>query len=319
MKSDNSRLLLAGIAVNWHCDTEVFDLLKSWPVTPRFELIVVDNSDSLGSDLPGARVLRPSHNLGFGGAVNAALDASQAPLILILNPDAHPLPGALESLIEGFERHPGTAGLAPRLVSADGASQHRWQLRKVPNLATLLLQTLMIPAGQGSLSEPHAESAVEQPAAAALAFRRTALDSVGGFDDRFYPAWFEDVDLARRLQDRGLKILYWPDSTFEHQLGTTVRKLGYGRFLWIYYRNLTRYLEKHHSRFSATAARLLLALAATIRIPLLAFRKPQRAASRGVAIAGLGALILGAVSRWRLPRTFDLEHSADSSTKTAAD
>lgn len=304
--------LLSGIAVNWHCDSEVHALVAAWPVDSRFELIVVDNSGSLGPDPPRARVLRPSRNLGFGGAVNDALDYCQGPLVLILNPDAHPFPGALESLLEGFERHPETAGLAPRLVSGDGTCQHRWQLRELPRLSTLLLQTLMIPAGRGPVNEPTAEHPIEQPAAAALALRRSALDEVGGFDDSFYPAWFEDVDLARRLRDRGRRTLYWPESTFEHQLGATVSKLGYSRFLWIYYRNLTHYLEKHHSAFSAAVARVLLTIAATVRLPLLAFRKPQRAASRSAAVAGLVALILGSLTNWRLPRKFQLELSAES-------
>lgn len=319
MMREDSGPLLSAIAVNWHCDIEVHELVAAWPDDPRFELMVVDNSASLESDLPGVEVLRPKRNLGFGGAVNAALDLSHGPVVLILNADTQPFPGALDSLLEGFERHPDTAGLAPKLVSSDGSSQHRWQLRKLPRLSTLLLQTLMIPAGRGSLDEPPAGSAIEQPAAAALALRRSVLESLRGFDDGFYPAWFEDVDLARRLRDRGRSVLYWPESTFEHQLGTTVGKLGYSRFLWIYYRNLTRYLEKHHSGSSATMARLLLMIAATVRLPLLAFRKPQRAASRSAAVAGLGALILGSVTKWRLPRTFQLELSAQSGIKPTAD
>ncbi len=295
---------LAGIAVNWHCDEELLKLVAAWPVDSRFELIVVDNSRSLGGRLVGARLLEPERNLGFGGAVNAALEVTEAPAILILNADVRPAPAALESLIDGLKQHPEASGLAPRLESADGSTQHRWQLRPIPRVSTLLLHSLMIPAGQGPVVEPPTGTVVEQPAAAALALRRSTLEEIGGFDEEFFPAWFEDVDLARRLQMAGRKVVYWPAASFEHRLGATVPKLGYGQFLWIYYRNLGRYLSKHHSKSSAGVARLLTAAAATVRMPLLALWKPSRAASRSEAMSGLSGLLLGALTGWRLPRSY---------------
>ena len=92
-------------------------------------------------------------------------------------------------------------------------------------------------------------------AAAALALRR---ESFAGFDADFHPAWFEDVDLAKRMKDAGLVIRYWPAAVFRHELGSTVPRLGYGPFLQIYYRNLIRYLRKHHGALWALAARVAL-------------------------------------------------------------
>ena len=292
---------LAGIVVHWHGDQELLRLVDSWPDDHRFELIVVDNSRSLADKLRRGRVFTPETNLGFGGAVNAGLELTRAPTILILNSDARPLDGALEEVIEGFEQNPEVAGLAPRLLSVNGSPQHRWQLRPLPSASTLLLQSLMIPAGKGPAAEPTTGTVVEQPAAAALALRRTALEGIGGFDEEFFPAWFEDVDVARRLTDAGQRIVYWPSATFEHLLGATVAQLGYERFLWIYYRNLGRYLRKHHSPSVAILARCLTTTAAAVRVPLLAVRRPSRATSRREALGGLTSLLLGAVSGWRLP------------------
>ena len=84
------------------------------------------------------------------------------------------------------------------------------------------------------------------------------MAAVGGFDAGFFPAWFEDVDLARRLHDRRLALHYWPAACFRHRLGSSVPRLGYGPFLSIYYRNLSRYLAKHHGRVWALAARAAL-------------------------------------------------------------
>jgi GT2 family glycosyltransferase len=125
---------------------------------------------------------------------------------------------------------------------------------------------------------------------------------VGGLDERFHPAWFEDVDLAYRLRQAGASLLYWPAATFRHALGSTVRSLGYGPFLFVYYRNLDRYLAKHYGGAAALTGRLLLLPGLAVRLPLLAVRRPRRAASRRAAAAGLLQALVGALTGWRYPR-----------------
>jgi GT2 family glycosyltransferase len=297
---------LAGIVVHWRDEARLAELTAAWPRDdPRFELVVVDNSASAPAPAQPVRLLRPGRNLGFAGGVNAGVAASRAPLLLLLNPDAVPERGALEALIEGFAAHPEAAGLAPRLDGADEEPQFAWQLRRLPSAWNVLRQTLPWPLagrGAGLAAEPRPGTAVEQPAAAALALRRQALAAAGGLDERFHPAWFEDVDLARRLRQLGAVVLYWPAARFRHALGSTVPRLGYGPFLWIYYRNLERYLAKHHGAAWALAARASLAAGLAIRLPLVLLRRPRRASSRGEAAAGLLLAIAGALSGWRLPR-----------------
>jgi GT2 family glycosyltransferase len=122
-------------------------------------------------------------------------------------------------------------------------------------------------------------------------------------DEGFYPAWFEDVDLARRLRDRGETMRYWPAARFRHGLGASVPRLGYGPFLWVYYRNLMRYLRLHHGRGWAMLAVPAVLLGMGLRMLLLPLRRPRRSDSRSQAAAGLGAVMLGAMSGWRRPRS----------------
>ncbi|RMH22660.1 MAG: hypothetical protein D6696_02805, partial [Acidobacteria bacterium] len=145
------------------------------------------------------------------------------------------------------------------------------------------------------------------PAAAALALRRRELLAAGGFDARrFYPAWFDDVDLARRLREVGAELRYAPAARFVHRRGASVPQLGYGRFLWLYYRNLERYLERHHGRRWAVAARLALIAGTTLRIALLPLRRPRRARSRADALRGLAGVVAGAATGWRRPTALRL-------------
>jgi len=290
--------LLTGVVVHWHNEELLAELAAAWPRDPRFELLVVDNGSS--APLPsGPHILRPGRNLGFGGGANAGAAEAKGEIVLILNPDAIPEAGALEALLEGFAALPGAAGLAPRLVGTDGKPQFAWQLRRLPSPLALVLQAFPGFGGTSrSGAEPEAGTPVEQPAAAALAFRREALAAVGGFDASFYPAWFEDVDLARRLRGRGQIQCYWPAARFRHGLGSTVPRLGYGPFLSIYYRNLIRYLAKHHGRGWAFAARAALVPGIAIRLLALPLRRPRRASSRREALTGLWSLLTGALTGW---------------------
>jgi GT2 family glycosyltransferase len=290
------------VVVHWHNEELLAELAAAWPRDVRFELVVVDNGSTGELCLPeSAQRISPGRNLGFAGGANAGIAAARAPLLLILNPDALPEAGALDELLHGFEAHPDAAGLAPQLAGADGAPQFGWQLRDLPTPWACLGQVLLLPGRPIHTVEPPAGTPVAQPAAAALALRRSALLAVGGFDAGFYPAWFEDVDLAKRLREAGQVLRYWPAARFRHRLGSSVPRLGYGTFLWVYYRNLTRYLAKHHGRPWAGAARALLPLGLGLRLLLLPFRRPRRAASRAEAGRGLLDAMAGAVTGWRRP------------------
>ena len=295
-----AQLRLCGIAVNWHDEERLQRLVEAWPEDDSCELIILDNGST--EPLPeGVEVLALGRNFGFAGAVNLGLQQTRATLVLVMNSDVCPRPDAIESLIHGFDLWPDAVALAPRMVGHDGSSQAGWQLRPLPSLTTLLLQALLLPATGEVSSEPGTGALLEQPAAAALAFRRDALLELGGFDEAFFPAWFEDVDLAKRMTDAGMPIRYCPEAEFQHQLGSSIPRLGYGGFLRIYYSNLCRYLRKHHGRFWAGLARVLLIPASLLRLALVPLRRPRRASTRREAARGLWWLALGAMTGWSYP------------------
>jgi GT2 family glycosyltransferase len=92
---------------------------------------------------------------------------------------------------------------------------------------------------------------VDQPAAACLMLKRPALESIGGFDESFCPAWFEDVDLCRRIHDRGGRIQYQPGARFLHHGGHSLAQMSRQEFLQIFHTNQIRYFKKHHGHKTA--------------------------------------------------------------------
>ncbi len=269
---------------------------------------------------PEAIVLVNSENRGLGPAANqGAAAAAEADVLLFLNPDTRAEADPFAAIAQGLDEHPEAAALAPRLLDAGtgepatgrralappgSEDQFTFQLRRLPRLSSdareLLLGEHLRPDGARRRAARYADEdrdrpfAVEQAAAAALAVRRRAFDSVGGFDESFMPAWFEDVDLCARLAAEG-SILYWPAARFRHAGGVSSARLGYDRFLPILYRNAIRYRRKHYSRLARSAYRSLLAAGMFLRLAALPLRRrvPRSKREAARAYAAVLRLALG--------------------------
>ncbi|MEO5819258.1 MAG: glycosyltransferase family 2 protein [Vicinamibacteraceae bacterium] len=231
------------------------------------EIIVADNASSDGSAAraravaPHATVIALDRNLGFAGGVNAARAAARTPRLLLLNPDAAPTPGAIARLADALDQAPDIGAVSGRLVGADGSPQLGFNVRRLPTLASLAADLLFIdhlwPANPASSRyyardlDPDAPADVEQPAAACLMIRADVFDRLGGFDEAFWPAWWEDVDFCRRLRGAGYRIRYLPDAVFRHEGGSSLAALGARTFERVFAANRRRYVRKHHGRVAA--------------------------------------------------------------------
>ena len=226
---------------------------------------------------PGARVIANPDNRGFGPACNQGAAAARGEILLFLNPDTLVEPGAIDEVRRAFHARPEAVAMAPRLIDVGPArreDQGHFQLRRLPTLSAdareLLLIDRLAPNNRWHRRDRYLDEDREQPieveqaAAAALAVDREAFEAIAGFDERFWPAYWEDVDLCARLLQRGT-IVYWPSARVAHVGGGATRVLGRRRFRVMYYRNALRYRQKHYPWMAQLAYRALLALGMTMR------------------------------------------------------
>jgi len=253
--------------INWNSGRYLRPCIESLvATTTSAELLVVDNASEDGSleSIEGFRnrvdVVRNSVNRGFAAAVNQAFQVTSSSYVLILNPDLRAMPGAIRILEEFLDDHPrvgaiggyvGDKYLPKRLPSALSFVRENLGFRDSVPLTKEDNRGAKRPAGGRSQNPVE----VEQPAAAALMVLRDAYDEVGGFDEQFFPAWYEDVDFCRRLRDSGWGIYFARNAEFLHEGGYSADAMGTHRFLHSYYSNQLRYARKHFGLWGAFAVR----------------------------------------------------------------
>jgi len=197
------------------------------------EIVVIDNaSPDDSADLvrrlfPQVRLIANAANVGYGAAVNQAIHASSAPLVLVLNADTELMPGCISALAACA--HAPRAGIvAPEIVNKRGEWEPSvfpfpgtmgWLLENAP-FAHLVRR--IAPLLRRSVSLRPIESARRVPwvMGCAMLLRREFMTVINGFDEAFF-MYFEEVDLCRRAADAGWEVHFEPRAVVMHVGGAS--------------------------------------------------------------------------------------------------
>jgi GT2 family glycosyltransferase len=275
------------------------------------DVIVVDNASSDGTReqvlrRPAVRLIPNSQNRGFAAAVNQGVAAAGSPCALLLNPDAELMSG-LGPMLDACGK--GAAAVGGNLVGEHGEPQRGFAVRSLPTAAALALEVLGVnrlwpgnPVNRRYRClgrDPGQPGEVEQPAGAFLMFRKDAWEAVGGFDESFFPLWFEDVDFCRRLRNKGLAVWYDPRALARHRGGHSVHQVQWEFRTLCWYASLLRYASKHFRPAERRAVCLAASVGAVLRsvtgiwtgrslTPVVVFGKVIRLALRCMADGRVG-------------------------------
>ena len=279
---------LSAVIVSWNAASTIgtcLDSLLENAPDRFFEILVIDNASTdasvetarrRGGAVTPVKVVALERNLGFAGACNKGYRLGRGEYLLFLNSDVEALPAALENLCHFMDSHAEAAAAGGKLIGPDGLVQRGFNVRAFPTLISTAFEILMVdkilprnPVSrkQRMLDFSFAEvSEVDQPAGACLLVRRSVFETVGLFDERFYPAWFEDVDLCLRLRRNGFKTFFVPEAEFRHRGAASLEHLEYREFLSFWYKNLLRYFDKHRGKPSSLFLRALVLIGMSARM-----------------------------------------------------
>ncbi len=195
-------------------------IARARDATP-LEIILVDDESSDKTQarltgLPGLRYFRNTENQGFIRSCNRGLTEARGEFVLFLNNDTQVEDHWLERLLETFAQQPDAGLVGARLVYPDGSLQEcggmvlsdgsGWNLGRGDNPDKPDYQFLR---------------EVDYCSGACIVLRRDLLESLGGFDEHYAPAYYEDTDLAFKVRAAGLKVYVQPAVSVTHFEGVS--------------------------------------------------------------------------------------------------
>jgi GT2 family glycosyltransferase len=192
--------------------TECLEALYTHCQEDLFEVICVDNASSdvsvdlISSAFPQVRLLPQPVNLGFAGGVNAGIEAAQGDVFILLNQDCIVQPGWMQALDRALAAFPQYGILGSAIYGSDGSLDH-------------IGAALRRPDATGNHLVNHDQDDVHQAdyvTGAAFLLRKSTWETVGRFDEGFYPAYYEDADYCYRARRLGIETACVPGAHVKH-------------------------------------------------------------------------------------------------------
>jgi GT2 family glycosyltransferase len=214
---------------------------------PNYRVVVVDNNSSdasvewLQHELPQVGLVRLPENMGYGPALNRALQQTASPLVGFLNNDVAPAPDWLREMAAALLADEQVGLVGSKLYYPDGSTlQHAGGMIGYP--LALAMHYGYRERDEGQHDQP---ADVDYVTGAAVLGRRETLERFGYFDEHFR-FYFEEADLCYRLRHAGLRVRYVPTATAIHHESLTIVRDS-PEYLQAYHRGRLCYVLKHYT------------------------------------------------------------------------
>lgn len=191
---------------------------------PDIEVLITVNvpeDEGPFEDLPySSRIIRNLIPKGFGENHNAAFEQSKGQFFVVVNPDIR-LPSLnVQQMLEPM-RDPKVGAVAPLVLN--GAGRIEDSVRRFPTIFSLVSRVLFQQRAPGYQWDTHPID-VDWSAGMFVVFRRESYQAVNGFDHQRFFMYLEDVDICRRLNDQGWRIVLNPKVSVIHDAQRSSRR-----------------------------------------------------------------------------------------------
>ncbi|NUM47175.1 MAG: glycosyltransferase family 2 protein [Anaerolineales bacterium] len=273
---------LSIVIVNWNTR----ELLKkclasiySYPPPGSFEIWVVDNASSDGSvemvkkDFPEVNLIENRHNPGFAGANNQAIRQSHAEFVLLLNPDTEVLPEALKTMVAFMRASPKVGASGSRVLNPDKTLQT--SCYPFPTLFRefwrLFHFDVLWPYGVYDMHTwpTNTPRKTDVLLGAFILVRKEVIDQIGLMSEDYF-MYTEEVDWCYRIKKNNWENYWVPTAQIIHYGGQSTSQVSRQMFIHLY-KSKVLYFKKHYGSLSAGVYKIILLMAALLRLALSPF------------------------------------------------
>jgi N-acetylglucosaminyl-diphospho-decaprenol L-rhamnosyltransferase len=294
---------LSIIIVNWNTRDLLCNCLRSIEShsgPAEVQVIVVDNHSSdcsremVAREFPRVTLINSGGNVGFAKANNIGLLHAKAPLILFLNPDTEIRGDGLERMIRVLRADRSIGALGCKIRNLSGTLQPLG-LQWFPSPLTELVKFIVVSdQTSGRLArilpvhDAEKSGHVVKLFGACLLVRKSVLDQVGSFDERFF-MYCEDVDLCHRITSAGWRLFYLAEAEILHLGASASSKVSSSFSVLMMCESFSKFMRKHHGQLGGAAYRVVALLGSSVRLLALGALRAVAFARRRGDHSGLSA------------------------------
>lgn len=227
-KEEQNPMVSIVIAVHNHLDY-TYNCLQSILLNTddvKYEIILIndcssDNTAKFMNNISNLIYLENDENLGFLKSCNKAAKCARGEYICLLNNDTQVTPTWLLNLVSIFNTDTGTGLVGAKLIYPYGLLQE----------AGGIVNYLGQPANYGKYNDPKLDKfnylrQADYCSGACILVLKKDFEQLGGFDENFAPAYYEDTDLCFAIRYQlNKKVYYQPQSEIIHYEGISSGKI----------------------------------------------------------------------------------------------
>jgi GT2 family glycosyltransferase len=250
------------------------------------EIFVVDNNSVDGSvemikaKFPQVILIENKENSGFSKANNQAIRVAQGEYILLLNPDTVVEEDTLIKCCAFLDKHPDAGGLGVKMLdgkgnylpeSKRGLPSPAVAFYKIFGLSALFPHSKKFGRYHLGFLDKDETNEVEILSGACMFLRKKVLDKIGLLDEDYF-MYGEDIDLSYRIIKEGYKNYYYPEARIIHYKGESTKRTS-ANYVFVFYRAMIIFAQKHFSNKNAGLFSLLINLAIYLRASIALFNR----------------------------------------------